>query len=270
MKSYLLADHRADYVKFTLRAPLDLCEQYKLRFIEIVANGEEFDGPDSGQHVKALRRHADGNWTYVYEIYGPLAQMVRYFDWDAWSPLLERLDVKFDYDISIEGVRALREHLEGQGSGGRNVQTFNSRVRTKKDGRDAGGFGVAIGSHKSDTRLSSYKRGSERGGIEYQLKGRPVKMGVAVIDMMRKSNQEPAHRDPWSELRQQVFTIAVKDYEKATGLSFSEMCDTLAGGTADSIVERSLREIEERVRNLDLTGLRVAQALVQERLALDF
>lgn len=270
MKSYLQASHRPDYVKFVLRAPLDLCEQYKLRFIEIIASGDEYDGPDSGYHVKPVCRHKDGNWTYAYEMYGPLAQVVRYFDWKSWSPLLQRFDVRIEHDLSIEGVRALREHLEGRGAGGRNVHTFNSRIRTKKDGRDAGGFGIGVGSHKSDARMTAYKRGSEMGGIEYQLSGKRVKTGVGVIDMLRKAGHEQSEIDPWYEMRHQIFTIAVKDYEKDTGLSFAEMLDLLATGAADSAVERSLRRIEQEMASLDKSGLEVVRAVVQERLALDF
>jgi hypothetical protein len=270
MKSYLQADHRADYVKFVLRAPIDLCEHYKLKFVEIVANGEEYDGADSGYHVKPVCKHKDGNWSYAYEIYGPLAQVVRYFDWKAWSPLLQRFDVKFDLDLSVEGTRALRSHLETFGAGGRNVQTFNSRIRTKKEGRDAGGFGVAVGSHKSTTRLSAYKRGSERGGVEFQLTGAPVKAGVGVVNMLAKADHEPGKFDPWSQFRQQVFTIVVKDYEKSMGMSFGEMCEILTTGIADDLTERALRTVEESVQHMDLHALQVVQALVQERLALDF
>lgn len=270
MRLLSTTQHRPDYVKFVFRGPLDLCQQYELRFIETIAAGEEFDGKDSGYHVKPICRHKDGHWSYAYEIYGPLAQIVRYFDWAVWSPLLQRFDVRLDFDLTIDGVRALREHLEQGGSGGRNVHTFNSRVRSKKDGRDAGGFGVGVGSHKSTARMTAYKRGNEMGGIEYQLTGRRVNTGVGVVNMLRKAGHENSHDDPWSEFRQQVFVVAVKDFEKSTGLGFSDMLDTLATGTADSVVERSLRQIEQHLSQLDKSGLEVVKAMVQETLALDF
>lgn len=270
MRTYLDTQHRADYVKFLFRGPVDLCEQYKLRFIELISSGDEWDGPESGYVAKPLRKHTDGNWTYVFELFGPLSQVVKYFDWKTWSVMLERFDVKFDLDINSDGVQALRSHLEVYGAGGRNVQTFNSRVRTKKDGRDAGGFGVAVGSHKSTSRLSAYKRGKEAGGVEYQLTGKPVDTAKGVINMLRGEQHEQACKDPWGEFEQQLFTIAVKDYEKATKLSFSEMCGLLMNKPSDSVVERALTIIERQVSNLDKTGLEVVRALVQEQLSFDF
>lgn len=270
MQSHLLAEHRYDYAKFVLRAPLDLCEQYKLQFVQLVAAGDEFDGNGSGYNVKPLRRTPDGQWIYVYELWGPLAQIVRYFSWEAWGKLIERLDVKFDYDVTPSGVRALRDQLEGSGSGGRNVQTFNSRVREKKEGRDGGGFGVAVGSHKSESRLSAYKRGRELGGVEYQISGKKVKKGAAVVDMLLKEGREDVATDPWTELRQHLFTSAVTEYKKATGLSFTEMCQILATGQSDSVVERSLRAIEQHITLLDKEGLEVVRGVVQERLSLDW
>lgn len=270
MRTISTTQHRPDYVKFVFRGPLDLCETYKLRFIETIAAGEEFDGSESGYHVKPICKHKDGHWSYAYEVYGPLAQVVRYFDWKAWSPLLQRFDVRIDYDLTIEGVRALREHLEQNGSGGRNVHTFNSRVRNKKDGRDAGGFGVGVGSHKSSARLTAYKRGKEMGGLEYQLSGKRVNTGVGVVDMLRKAGHEQSHDDPWAEFRQQVFTIAVKDFERSTGMSYNDMLDTLATGTSDTPLERSMRQIELHMSQLDKSGLEVVRAMAQEALALDW
>lgn len=270
MRTFLEAAHRPDYAKFLFRGPVDLCEQYKLRFIELISSGEEFDGPDSGYVAKPLRRHNDGNWTYVFELYGPLAQVVKYFDWKTWSAMLERFDVKFDLDLTNEGVLALRSHLETYGAAGRNVHTFNSRIRTKKDGRDAGGFGVAVGSHKSHSRLSAYKRGKERGGVEFQLTGKPVGNAVAVINMLRGENHEQATKDPWAEFSQQLFVVAVKDYEKSMKLSFSEMCGVLTEKPSDSVVERALAAIEKQVAHLDRTGLEVVRAMVQEQLSFDF
>lgn len=270
MISHLQAEHRCDYVKFLFRGPLDLCEQWKLRFIETIAAGEEYDGSHSGYVAKPLRKGADGLWTYVFEIYGPLAQVVTYFDWDAWSPHLERFDVKFDLGLSTEGVKSLRSHLETYGAGGRNVQTFNSRVRTKEDGRDGGGFGIAVGSHKSDLRFSAYKRGNENGGVEFQVRGARVKNGVSVTNMLRQEGKEEPCKDPWAEFEQHIFTMAQTAFKKDAKLTWEELTGILTEEPVDSTVEKALRVIEGQLDKLDKTALEVVRALVQEQLTFDF
>lgn len=262
-------DHTTDYAKFLFRGPLDLCEQYKLRFIEVISCGSDEEEKNSGYRAEPLRKHADGQWTYVFEIYGPLSNIVRYLNWKSWSPLLQRMDVRWEVEANSEGVKALRNQFEGHGAGGRNVQTFNSRIRTKKDGRDAGGFGVAVGSHKSTMRFSAYKRGKEKAACEVQFSGGKIDAAVALINGMAQRDIGLSMIDPWVELRRQLFDMGAREMKKCSGLTLTEIESILETGTSDTVQERALRIIERNLDNLDTTGLEVALNTIQLRLALD-
>lgn len=270
MQPHDVLAHRYDYAKFLLRGPLDLCEHYKLHFVQTIAAGDEDTDGTSGYKAQPVCRHADGQWTYTYEIWGPLSAVVRFLDWNQWSKICHRLDIRWDTDVTTSGIRALRDQLEQGGSGGRNVHTFNSRVRNKKDGRDSGGFGVAVGSHKSELRFSAYKRGSEKGACEFQLSGKRIKTAMSVVNMEITEGDKLTRTDPWSTLRIKLLSNALRTLREGSKLNIEEVHTVLTTGLSDTPVERSLREIERHIEVLDRTGLEVARGLVQERLALDF
>lgn len=112
----------------------------------------------------------------IFEVWGPAAQNV----WDALRTLpvgtregvkLLRVDVRQELPEATS-ITDVANALAG--AKGKNVQTFNTRPRTKKGDRDSGGQGVAVGSHKSDRRLTAYQRGKERPAMEVQLRKRAV------------------------------------------------------------------------------------------------
>lgn len=114
---------------------------------------------------------AAGKETWALDVWGEWAGIVWSLD-EFWFQYLTRLDVRRTlWDADGEAVMALGERLNRAG-GPYNVHTFNSRPGSKRMGRDRGGVGFAIGSHKSDLRISCYKRTGEPSALEFQMTGR--------------------------------------------------------------------------------------------------
>lgn len=90
----------------------------------------------------------------------------------------------------------------------KNVQNFNSRLRTKTDDRDAGGIGFSLGSHKSVERFIVYRRGYEQPAIEMMLRTKRLEvvrdLVVATLGMDGKGRSDTERR-----------TIAYKELKAA-------------------------------------------------------
>ena len=132
-------------------------------------------------------RHLRGGWKpqaqfntstkerqYYVEIWGEMAHkwlMMNY--WRIPGLIVTRLDVRYTLESATEqGLASFVAAAASMDKGRRNVQTFNSKSRVKKStARNSGGRGLAIGSHKSDKRVSLYKRAGEPVAIECQLQG---------------------------------------------------------------------------------------------------
>lgn len=115
--------------------------------------------PDTGKRLYEV-----GTWG---EFSDALAQNLPAMYWKVVS----RLDYRVPTEINSDRLADLARYVEHNGRFGRNVNYFNTRERSKKEGRHAGGKGVSVGSHKSDTRLVVYSKKQEGGACEVQLSG---------------------------------------------------------------------------------------------------
>lgn len=133
---------------------------------------------------------ATGKRLYSFETWGRFseawAQTVNPAEYDN----LQRLDYRIEADIDTSKLPGFAHHVESNGRFGRNVSTFSSREREKKEGRHAGGKGCSIGSHKSDRRLVIYRRKGESGAIELQLSGQTLRRMVQAAKSAVEANLE--------------------------------------------------------------------------------
>lgn len=135
---------------------------------------------------------------YTVETWGPCADAVAKALPTKYYPNISRLDFRIEVDINAERLPDLTRFVEKEGRYGRNVSYFNTRERVKKEGRHAGGRGVAIGSHKSDSRMAVYKRKGEKGAIEVQISGDTARrLSTLAVDSAGQFTWET----PYSSLR---------------------------------------------------------------------
>jgi hypothetical protein len=88
---------------------------------------------------------------------------------------LKRVDVRaILWDADEEAVLALGQSIQ-RNETAYNVEVFNSRPASKREGRDRGGKGFRVGSRKSDLCIVVYKRTGEPTAIEYRFQGQMLR-----------------------------------------------------------------------------------------------
>lgn len=129
-----------------------------------------------------------------------------------WSAI-SRLDLRVQFpDLSDEQVeRVVQSALARDRKN--SVFTFNARPRKHKTDGYSGGYGLAVGSSQSDTRLTFYQKPDEPAQIEIQLSGEP-------LDNLLKAAWEASGR----------FHVGAPDHNRSTRFLFhlrSRMYDQL-------------------------------------------
>lgn len=111
-----------------------------------------------------------GEWSGIIDLLRP-----------AFLTYLRRLDMRaIVWDASEEAVIAAGQHLILNVTS-HNVHLYYTKPAKKTDRRDRGGNGFAIGSHKSDLRITVYKRHREPVAQEFQMKGDYLRRLVAEV-----------------------------------------------------------------------------------------
>lgn len=175
------AIYRPDYAKFLIEChPQDWAGWYGN--LNRTSHEVQFHGEWLKSHkVNRLWYNAAADKeTWSIDIWGEWAGIVSYLE-PHWFPLLKRFDVRaIVWDADETAVTSLGMHLYGAVTS-LNIHVFNTRPAVKRMGRDRGGVGFAIGSHKSDLRISCYKRTREPVAMEFQMSGAYLKRMMARV-----------------------------------------------------------------------------------------
>lgn len=166
---------RYDYAKFLITCPGDLWHTYYAA-LNGYAHEMKFHGEWLKSHkVNRLWYNPDnGNETWSIDIWGEWAGLVEQLP-IGWLQYLKRADVRsIIWDANKETVLDVGQHLQRNVTS-HNIHVFNTKPASKRLGRDRGGVGFAIGSHKSDLRIACYKRTGEPVAQEFQCSGAMLK-----------------------------------------------------------------------------------------------
>lgn len=153
-------------------------------------------------HTQRLRYNATvGKETWILEIWGEWAGIVEKMP-VHWLLDLRRFDVRATlWDTDEDTIINLGQHLQRTITS-HNIHVYSTKPATKRQGRDRGGKGFAIGSHKSDLRVSCYKRTSEPCGQEFQCSGAMLRrLALQAYDWYMKTGETI---DPWRNLRARI------------------------------------------------------------------
>lgn len=170
---------RIDYISVLIGNSADEAQRWAQHNVHQLL-GTEPDQQASGHGgwtVKSEYNSAVHHNQYYLRMWGHLAN---WWVEMSYTALRHKLITRIDVRYSLPG--ATRENIKTFGNavllrprGRRNVQQFDSQGREKgASGRSTGGAGLAIGSHKSDCRVSVYQRGKEVPAVEIQLQGNAV------------------------------------------------------------------------------------------------
>lgn len=173
--------YRPDYAKFVFRVPSGTWHQFSERFHE-ASHKRKYNTEWLKSHKMSCwyGDSVNGTETWSVDIWGEWSGIVDLLP-DSFFPFLRRFDARaIVWDATEDTVIQIGQHLQSHVSS-HNVTVYSTKPSTKRLGRDRGGKGFAIGSHKSDLRVTVYKRSGEPAAQEFQCSGQMLKSSVELI-----------------------------------------------------------------------------------------
>jgi hypothetical protein len=189
---------RPDYAKFVFTVPAGTWHQYSERFHE-ASHKLKYSTEWLKSHKMSpwYGNAALGTETWSVDIWGEWAGIVEHLP-VAFFHSLRRFDLRsIMWDIDGDTIVSIGKHLVGTVTS-HNIHLFATKPATKRMGRDRGGKGFAIGSHKSDLRVTIYKRAGEPCATEFQFHGTMLRNSVK--DIGEDANVIPMLRSPYKAL----------------------------------------------------------------------
>ncbi len=171
---------RPDYAKFIFELPRGIFAMNYRHMCEL-SHLRKYHGDFlRSHHVQALPCMNPDFETTVLELWGEWAGLVELFP-PIWIQSLQRYDVRATlWDTSEEAIIATGQHLQKTVTS-YNINVYSTRPASKRRGRSRGGKGYAIGSHKSEIRVTCYKRTGEPSAVEFQIQGPKLKKAAKAL-----------------------------------------------------------------------------------------
>ena len=203
---------RPDYAKFLIQCRPEHWQSYYHRLNE-EAHELKFAGEWLKCHkVNRLWFNVDSQMeTWSIDIWGEWAGIVRRLpaEWTVW---LKRFDVRATiWDATEDTILDLGQHMQRNVTS-HNINVFSTKKASKRLGRDRGGVGFAIGSHKSDLRITTYKRTGEPVAQEYQCSG--AMLGRVVGAAAKKHARSRGTTDIWVDIAFRIQTEGQRRLER--------------------------------------------------------
>lgn len=197
-KAMATVTFRHDYAKFMFECQPEVWN-HLYRVLNETSHEMKFQGEWLKSH-KTNRLHFNaekGMETWVLEIWGEWAGIVEKLPAE-WILSLKRFDARaIVWDADKDTILDLGQHLQ-RNVNSHNINVYNTKPATKRLGRDRGGVGFAIGSHKSDLRITCYKRTGEPVAQEFQCTGAMLlRLKMQAWDWYHKTGQSV---DIWKNL----------------------------------------------------------------------
>lgn len=238
-----------DYVRYIVPMDVDRIQQFGA-FI----NGAMSDGKVTFGHGKGFRLKVGDSTAST----GGKRRLILDAWGDASRELIDLLDSGYMQYITRLDYRRVLPGVDKRGMAGyvtkmimgrkskRNIVTYNTNPRQKTDSRDVGGYGLTIGSRKSDSHTTAYVRGDEPAAIEHRFQGAKAQDIAAKAMIPAFDMEEPGNVSDHilSELR----VAALVELNQATGYRNYETLAAEMMGAADQMemVKQSLDFSEDQ------------------------
>ncbi len=193
---------RPDYAKFLIEAKPEVWNHIYRTFCE-TSHEMKFNGEFLKSHkTNRLWFNAEkGMETWSLEVWGEWTGIVYRLP-NFWSLWLKRFDVRaIVWDATKDTVLDLGQHLQRNVTS-HNINVYNTKPASKRLGRDRGGVGFAIGSHKSDLRITCYKRTSEPVAQEFQCSG--AMLQNIITDIVAAGVMDDETRSAWGAIGKRI------------------------------------------------------------------
>lgn len=228
---------RVDYARFIFHVPAEVWSSYT-SLLHNSSHELKFHGEWLKSH-KVNRLYYDatsGRETWAVDIWGEWAGIVHSLP-ITWLHSLARLDVRaIVWDTTGETIVNIGQHLQKHVTS-YNIHVYSSREATKRLGRDRGGKGFAIGSHKSDLRITTYKRKNEPCAQEFQMSGAYLKRLVAST--VATCGGSKGTIDPWSFLTDLISLHGTQRLDRVLKSASCEPFWTIIGSFSPPILPQA-------------------------------
>lgn len=163
---------RIDYVKVVRELDHDALQFFLNRYKDWQATDHDRGLKAPDLKVSVLRgASGNGKGKYAIETWGGGSSLFWYLVMKDCPSALVRLDVRTGLpDVEMDVILNLKAVLATANTQ-YNTFTYGSKSRSKAGGGIQGGQGMAVGSHKSDLRISLYKKPQQTAAYEIQCSG---------------------------------------------------------------------------------------------------
>ncbi len=228
---------------------LDYCESRKLKTSAVSTFSRAYD------------REA-GLWIEFFEVWGEAAD--HYFNEIAFTdrPNVVRIDYRAEIDRLFVRLDTIEHVVKVNRSRTRRTITrIDSPPRQKKDGRDAGGDMLAVGSKGSRRRVALYKRGNEPWALEAQFsQGVPFQLHQQAVDLYLNT-EGMDYYTAYMKVAYAAYTEAVRDFLHYSFEQISGEAEASHGQEALDLQESFLAEFDTYWERLDDK----ARAVIKEK-----
>lgn len=192
MEQERVFDRRLDYIRYTIKGSPSEVLLERERFEGLCTSFvTAVHGRQNGKSFKTYPKHNKDPhiWETVFEAWGRAAdEMAKELEAKDWINV-SRVDWREEIDTPPLSLSELEQRAKMVNDTGRRITRDDSRVRSRRNGRDGGGVLLGVGSHASDTRLTIYKRGDAEYAVEAQLSGKQLQ--ALVQQAFLEHSQEP-------------------------------------------------------------------------------
>jgi hypothetical protein len=258
---------RVDYIKCVAKVQAEVGISLANQWTDTFEPNYLSDAAQHVAHVNIVRHLPDGRVMYSFEAWGVDSNLCANLPWGAWAQYIVRMDARNEATIARDGIDRMYQHMRKNKVGSRNLQLFDSRARSKRNGRDTGGYGIAMGSHKSDLRMTMYVRGSENGAVEFQMQGPKLRRLVEIVNRSATTMRTDDSPNLWLLLMQHVNADGMGELATLTGLDYNSIRDVLADSqSTEDEIEMTLTQIDSLLDTLSPEGIHSVLKSVQLRL----
>lgn len=249
---------RFDYVRVVCRVAPGYQGQWETRMMGNVPEEYRIDAATFRKHGK-LGPMWDGKMrkaTKAIELWGIAAHLfMRYLTPSDWKDVT-RIDVRAEVPPPpMDIIPLLQEVQKIKSNARRTTKYIDSPIRTKEDGRDAGGTSLIVGAQGSRRRLCIYKRAKANWALEVQFGDKePERFATMVKDHIENSGKAINFFDDMLRVASQAYYDAALDL---TGHTYGEFSHLEFWQTQDEIFtsqEQTLAMVDELYNRLDPEG----------------
>lgn len=203
---------RPDYAKFLIT-----CHYENWHHFYAILNNASHEFQASGEWLKSHKVNRlwgnkdNGMETWSVDIWGEWAGVIRSLPAE-WAEWLKRVDVRATiWDATEDTILDVGQHMQRNVTS-HNINVFSTKKASKRLGRDRGGVGFAIGSHKSDLRITTYKRTGEPVAQEFQCSGAMLK--AVVGEAAARYARSRGTTDIWVDIAFRIQTRGAQRLER--------------------------------------------------------